>query len=386
MSGIRPIWWEFEQGNGSSNPELALHAPDGAPAFERAIAEDATMSQPVYPLSLPLMTATLNDVAKLAKVSPITVSRVLNHPHMVSEKTARRVRNAIAKTGYVPNLLAGGLVSQRSRLVIVVIPTIGHRAFVDTVSVLAQRLAEHRYQLLLCQAGYSGQAEADLIDGILARRPDGLVLTTPLRSAAARERLVARGVPVVETWQLTQDPVDCLVGFSHQAAGTAMARFLIERGHRHIALIWASDIRAQWRFDACTSALADAGVEPVAVERVDVPVQVGFGRQAMARILDSGAALDGVLCSIDLLAQGALAELQARGRRVPEDIAVMGFGDLEFAADLHPRLTSVRIDGAGIGSLAAELILRRIEGLAGRGAERIDVGFEIVERESTRAQ
>lgn len=331
------------------------------------------------------MTTTLNDVAKLAKVSAITVSRVLNHPHLVSEKTARRVRNAISKTGYVPNLLAGGLVSQRSRLVIVVIPTIGHRAFVDTVSLLAQRLAEHRYQLLLCQAGYSGQEEAELIDGILARRPDGIVLTTPLRSTAAREKLIARGLPVVETWHLKDDPIDGLVGFSHQAAGVAMARLMLERGHQRLALIWANDIRAQWRYDACVSTLRDCGVEPIAVERVEVPVQVGFGRAAMARILDTGGAPDGLLCSIDLLAQGALAEIQSRGLRVPQDIAVMGFGDLEFAADLHPRLTSIRVDGARIGTLAAELILRRIGGLAAKGEERIDLGFEIVERESTRA-
>ncbi|OLU17754.1 hypothetical protein BVH01_09005 [Pseudomonas sp. PA1(2017)] len=327
--------------------------------------------------------ATLDDVAKLAKVSPITVSRVINRPELVSEKTTKRVRNAIRKTGYVPNLLAGGLVSQRSRLVIVVIPNIANRAFVDTVSQLGQRLAASRYQLLVSQADLNAASEADLVDNILARRPDGIVLTRQLFTQEAREKLLGRGTPIVEAWELHEDPIDTVVGFSHEAVGRMMAEHMIERGYRRIALIWSDDARGTRRRLACVQRLAEAGLEPVAVELQSVPVAVGNGRQAMAKLLARKVGMDAVICSIDLLAQGVIAEATASGLRIPQDVAVMGFGDLEFAAHTHPRLTTVGIDGGRIGLRTAELLLERIDGRLAARACVEDVGFSLVVREST---
>ncbi|MDR0210523.1 MAG: LacI family DNA-binding transcriptional regulator [Pseudomonas putida] len=335
---------------------------------------------PTAPRSAP---ATLDDVAKMAKVSPITVSRVINRPELVSEKTQKKVRSAIRKTGYVPNMLAGALVSQRSRLVIVVVPTIANRAFVDTIDQLGQRLAAARFQLLISQSDLDVSGESGLIDAILARRPDGIVLTRRLRSAEAREKLVARGVPVVETWELADSPIDTVVGFSHEAVGRAMAGHVIERGHHRVGLVWSDDDRATRRRLACVEALESAGVEVVACEFEKVPVNMGNGREAMARLLAAGVLMDAVICSIDLLAQGVMAEAQARGLRVPEDVAVMGFGNLEFAAHTHPRLSTVNVDGGRIGLRTAELLLQRIDGSLARGVQVEDVGFSVVAREST---
>lgn len=327
--------------------------------------------------------ATLDDVAKMAKVSPITVSRVINRPELVSEKTQKKVRNAIRKTGYVPNMLAGALVSQRSRLVIVVVPNVANRAFVDTITQLGQRLARARYQLLLSQSDLANSSEAELIDAILARRPDGIVLTRQLQSPEAREKLIARGIPVVETWELAQDPIDTVVGFSHEAVGQAMAEHIIERGHRRVGLVWSDDARATRRRQACADTLRKAGVEVVACELEAVPVNMGHGREAMARLLAAKVPMDAVICSIDLLAQGVMAEAQANGLRVPQDLAVMGFGNLEFAAHTHPRLSTVNVDGGRIGLRTAELLLQRIDGGLGRGEQVEDVGFSLVVREST---
>lgn len=335
---------------------------------------------PLLPRAAP---ATLDDVAKMAKVSPITVSRVINRPELVSEKTAKKVRAAIRKTGYVPNMLAGALVSQRSRLVIVVVPNIANRAFVDTITQLGRHLAKARYQLLLSQSDLDASGESGLIDAILARRPDGIVLTRRLQSAQAREKLVIRGVPVVETWELTQDPIDTVVGFSHEAVGRAMAGHMVERGYRKVGLVWSDDDRATRRRLACIEALEQAGVEIVACEFEPVPVDMGNGREAMARLLKAGVKMDAVICSIDLLAQGVMAEAQAQGLRVPEDVAVMGFGNLEFAAHTHPRLSTVNVDGGRIGLRTAELLLQRIDGSLERGVQVEDVGFSLVVREST---
>ncbi len=326
---------------------------------------------------------TLDDVAKLAKVSPITVSRVINRPELVSEKTAKRVRNAIRKTGYVPNLLAGALVSQRSRLVIVVIPNIANRAFVDTVTQLGVRLSASRYQLLVSQADLNAASEAELVDNILARRPDGIVLSRPLFTEQAREKLLNRGTPVVEAWELHENPIDTVVGFSHEAVGRMMAEHMIERGYRRIALVWSDDARGTRRRLACVQRLAESGIDPVAIALHVVPVMVGDGRQAMTQLLAEKIEMDAVICSIDLLAQGVMAEALSQGLRIPEDIAVMGFGDLEFAAHTHPRLTSVGVDGGYIGLRAAQLLLDRIEGRLSPRCCVEDIGFHLVVREST---
>lgn len=327
--------------------------------------------------------ATLDDVAKMAKVSPITVSRVINRPELVSEKTQKKVRTAIQKTGYVPNMLAGALVSQRSRLVIVVVPNIANRAFVDTITQLGKCLAAVRYQLLLSQSDLNESDELALIDAILARRPDGIVLTRRLQSEEARAKLVACGVPVVETWELAEQPIDTVVGFSHEAVGQAMAEHIIAGGHRRVGLVWSDDARATRRRQACAERLAQAGVEIVACELEAVPVNMGHGRAAMHRLLAAKLTMDAVICSIDLLAQGVMAEAQAQRLRIPADIAVMGFGDLEFAAHTHPRLSTVNIDGERIGLRTAELLLQRIDGSLGRGEHVEDVGFSLVVREST---
>ncbi|WP_188984240.1 LacI family DNA-binding transcriptional regulator [Pseudomonas matsuisoli] len=329
------------------------------------------------------MSATLADVARLAKVSSITVSRVLNHPHLVSEKTAKRVKAAIAKTGYVPNLLAGGLVSQRSRLVVVVIPTVANRVFDATIEHLGQCLADARYQLLLAQSDLSEEGESALIDSILARRPDGLVLTHPLQSPAAREKLLARGIPVIEAWEIHDRPIDTLVGFSHPDAGKAMAEHIIERGYRKVALVWSGDARGTQRRTACEQRLIDAGVHITARHITPVPVLVGYGREAMKALLDESMGMDAVICSIDLLAQGVMAEAQSRGLRIPEDVAVMGYGNLEFAAYTHPRLTTIAIDGALIGQLIAQRLLQRLTGELVTRTSVDDVGFRLVVREST---
>lgn len=339
------------------------------------------MTTLVPPHAAPARGVTLDDVARLAKVSPITVSRVLNYPDKVSAKTAKRVRTAIAKTGYVPNLLAGSLVSRRSRLVVVVIPSLANRAFVETVRQLALVLGEAGYQLMMCQIEGGAKTEAQLLDGILARRPDGLVLTTALRTDAARQRLLGLSLPVVETWELPAEPIDCVVGLSHFDAGAAMAGYLLGKGHRRFALLCSSDVRAAQRVLGCEQAVQRCGGEIVARFQAASPVSVADGRNALAGLLACGKPFDAVICTIDLLAQGALYEAQARGLRVPGDFALLGFGDLDFAAQMYPALSSVSVDAGKIGQLAATILLQRFEGAA-RGSCIEDVGYTIVGRAS----
>lgn len=325
---------------------------------------------------------TLGDVARLAGVAPITASRALNTPAAVSPQVLQRVREAVQRTGYVPNLLAGGLASRRSRLVAAVVPSIAGPVFLETLQALTAALAERGYQLMLGQAGYDGAREDELLEQILGRRPDGVVLTGVMHSAQGRRRLVASGVPVVETWDFTPTPIDMLVGFSHEAAAAAMTDTLVARGYRRLAVLGGDDERALRRQRGFVERARALGCAEVPALALPAPTGVPEGRVGLRQLLERAPDTRAVFCASDALALGALAEAQSRGLRVPQDLALAGFGDMPFAASLCPALSTVRIDGTAIGRQAAHFIVERVEG---REVEPrvVDVGFSVVEREST---
>lgn len=327
---------------------------------------------------------TLIDVAKVAGVSPITVSRALGRPEVVSAATRRRVLEAVRATGYVPNLAAGALASSRSRLVAIFLPTIANSIFADTVQALTDRLAAAGYQTLLGLTGYDPQQEEEvLLEAVLGRRPDGIVLTGTEHTQASRQRLARVGIPLVEAWDLCPKPLDMLVGFSHEAVGQALAHYLLGKGYRRVSVLSLDDPRGLRRYRSLAQALAQQGVEPLAAQILPAPATLAVGREGLGRLLQAGRAGEVVVCSSDTLAQGVLAEAASRGLRVPEDLAVMGFGDLSCAAHTHPPLSTVRIDGPRIGRAIAEALLARIaEPALARQPLRLDVGFEVIERGS----
>ncbi len=330
------------------------------------------------PPSLATKAATLHDVAREAGVSLITASRALGNPSLVSEKTIERVQKAVEATGYIPNLLAGGLKSRRSLLVVGLVPAISVAQFLPTVQALTEALDAAGYQLILGQSGYDHAREEKLLNTMISRRPDGIVVTGLVHSPVARERLRRAGIPVVETWDLSDHPVDMLVGFSHLKVGSAIAGYFLGKGWQRLGIATGDDHRASVRREGF---LATVGREvPTAV--VPAPSSLALGRLALAELLEKDPATEAVYCSSDQLAQGVLVEAQARGLRIPQDLAVCGFGDADFAAHMQPSLTTVHVDGAAIGRLAAQLIVERCRGQT-VAQPVVDVGFRIVERQST---
>lgn len=328
---------------------------------------------------------TLTDVARVAGVAPITASRALNSPDRVSAETLARVRQAVDNTGYVPNLLAGGLASSRSRLGALVVPSIASPIYLDFVQALTTSLNEADYQLLLGESGYHNARESDLLDAIIARRPDGIVLTGTMHSAQGRKRLRSSGIPVVETWGMTSRPLDMLAGVAQQEVGAAAAAHLNTIGRRRTAVIAADDHMASRRARGFTTEVARTrGAEPeaatVPIVRITAPSTLGQGRRALSRLLEQHE-VDSVFCTSDTIALGVLIEAQARGLSVPDDLAVIGYGDMNFAADTPPPLTTVRVDGAEIGRQAARFLLDKSQGR--RVSRRVvDIGFSLVVRES----
>lgn len=325
-----------------------------------------------------LKAATLHDVARVGGVSLITASRALSNPTLVSEKTIKRVQEAVEATGYIPNLLAGGLKSRRSLMVAGLVPTISVAQFLPTVQALTEALSVEGYQLILGQTGYDHSREDALINTMISRRPDGIVITGLVHSVAAQEKLRRSGIPVVETWDLSERPVDMLVGFSHIKVGSAIAGYFLGKGWKHVGIATGDDHRGSLRREGF---LAAWGREvPTAV--VPAPSSLELGRRALGELLKKDPALEAVYCSSDQLAQGVIAEAQARGLQVPEQLAVCGFGNADFAAHMQPSLTTVHVDGSAIGKIAARMVMDRCQGKPIENAV-VDVGFRIIERRST---
>ena len=236
--------------------------------------------------SNPARAVTKEDVARVAGVSHITVSRVINSPDKVAPATRERVQAEIARMGYIPNLLAGGLASRRTRIVAAVVPTIGHSIFAETVRGMSEYLMAHGYQLLLGQSDYSEDIETRLVEAFIGRRVDGLVLTGVQHTAATLQRLKTAGIPVVETWDLTPEPIDMLAGFSNYDAGAAMGDYLVEQGYRRIAFVGGEDPRGVARLAGLSAALKR--------HRLRAPIRITAspgsflqgGREAMVTLLE----------------------------------------------------------------------------------------------------
>src|ERR1700683_597516 len=171
-----------------------------------------------------ISSATIDEVAAAAGVSTATVSRFFNSPEKLKEKTAKRVRDAVNRIDYIPNLLAGGLASNRSRLVAAVIPAMTQSIFASTIQALTDSLANEGYSVMLGLTGNADEHVRQQLVSIIGRRPDGIILTGPTLDTAARRQLRGTGITTIETWDLPADPIDLVVGLSHEAVGVAVGR------------------------------------------------------------------------------------------------------------------------------------------------------------------
>jgi LacI family gluconate utilization system Gnt-I transcriptional repressor len=323
----------------------------------------------------------LEDVAQIAGVSSATVSRFFNNPAMVATATADRIREAVAVTHYVPNLMAGGLASSRSRLVALLVPDVAQSIFNATVEAMVDELSASGDIVMLGLTGVDNARMPSLISAALSRRADAIILTGIVSDPATRDLMRRRETTVIETWGLPTDPIDVAVGFSHRAVGQDIARFVHGRGYRRPHLLTASGTRAMERRQGFLDDWAAAGGDTPTEQMFASQTRFGHGRAAFRALRELDNRPDVVVCSSDWLAQGLLVEAMAAGVRVPDELAVVGFGNLAVAAEMRPTITTIDIDGARIGREAVSLLRRRT---AGEKIENrhIDVGFRLIVRES----
>lgn len=337
---------------------------------------------------------TMRDVARIAGVSTMTVSRVLGQPEIVAEATRDRVHEAIAELGYVPDMIASSLSSKKSGFIAAIVPTLNNINFAETAGGLSETLKVAGFQLLIGYTNYQLEEEESLVRTMLARRPEGIVLTGGHHSIATRQLLLAADIPVVEIWDLPKQPIGHAVGFSNLDVGMAMTSKLIERGYSKIAFLGPPesepgfrDFRGDERLEGYARALKEANLQADLVLRHGSgPVSFTHGAESLAALLKHQGDIDAVFAVSDLSAVGAVMECQRRGIKVPDDLAVAGFGDFEIGAQIIPSLTTVHVDCVGIGERTGQLLLSLLSRSSASLADEhqiIDLGFELIERQST---
>ncbi len=311
------------------------------------------------------MPITIADVAARARVSKTTVSRVLNGKGELDASTAERVRRVIEEMGYVPSSRAVGLARGRTRVVGMLVPSLTWPWIGEVLQGAVDVLETERYGLLLFTCNRGAESMLQFGTQVSAKSFDGLLVIEPEGTLDYIATLHARGLPVVLIDDRGQDPgqLPSVVTTNRNGAATA-ARHLVELG-RHKPLVIAGPERfgcTQQRLEGFSSVFADAG-HPIPAERV-LPgdFTIGCGFAAVQRALADGIAFDAVFAHNDLSATGAMQAVLDTGRRIPQDVAVVGFDDIPMAAHTRPPLTTVHQPLREMGESAARTLLAHFDG------------------------
>jgi LacI family transcriptional regulator len=326
----------------------------------------------------------LRDVARAAGVSLSTASRALADTELVRLGTRERVREAANMLGYLPHGAARALASRRSRTIGAVFPPVDNPIFAAATQALAHELAESGYTLLLATHEFDPAAELRATRTLLERGVDGLVLVGMDHDPELYRLIAQAAVPYELTWSVDPGRYHYCVGVAHRVASVRVTQHLLDLGHREFAVIagrTAHNDRARERLAGVREALAAHGIELAPGRIVETEFSLAHGRRAFLELADRGQRFTALVCSNDVLALGAMTECLRRGVRIPGELSVAGFDDIDMAGEFTPALTTVHVPAAEIGRLAAERMLAR---LAGHQVPKIEeVRAEVLIRGST---
>ena len=342
-------------------------------------------------MNAPRVTApTMSDVARRAGVSTMTVSRALRNGASIARETRERIMLAVEELGYVLDQSAGSLSSKRTGFVAALVPSLNNSNFADTARGLTDALQGSGLQLLLGYTDYSVEKEEGLIESMLRRRPEAIVVTGGSHTPRGRKLLENCGIPVIETWDMPKSPVHHVVGFSNAEASATLVRHLHGRGYKRIAFIGGTtnrDTRGAARREGYEMAMRQLGLaENRVISFGTPPISMKQGGEAIVRLLEQWPEAEAAICVSDLSAFGALMECRRRNWTIPGRIAIAGFGDFEISGTCYPAITTVGVHCYDIGNRAGELLLRAIDGERHSrplATETIITDYEVIQREST---
>ena len=332
------------------------------------------------------MSATLSDIAKDLNISIVTVSKVLRNKGRISARTRSRVLKRAKELDYRPNWVARSLVTRRTYTIGLLLPDFTHPFFADIAKTIAETVRPRGYHVIISYFEEDPDLERVEADSLLARRVDGLILASSQSPERLElfEELRSRKMPLV----LIDRPIEgvraSFVGVDNEAVGKLATTHLIERGCRRIAHLRGPKIGlAAKRLNGYTASLKKNRLSAPPGYVVDAGFQDHSGYQAMKKLLAAGPQPDGVFCYNDPVAIGAMKALREAGLRVPEDVAVVGAGNVHYSDALAVPLTTIDQKTREIGARAAELLLEQIGSKRAVRPEKILIVPELVVRKST---
>lgn len=307
---------------------------------------------------------TLDDVARAAGVSTATVSRCLNLPERVAKPTLDRVMRSVEELGYTPNFGARVMAAKRTFTIGAVIPTMENAIFARGLQAFQEELRKRGYMLLVTSTAYDPDVEKEQIRALVAHGADGVLLIGYDRAPEIHAYLEQQNVPALVSWAFSEDQPQHAIGFDNRRSMRDLARHVLELGHTRIAVISGEtrgNDRAQQRVEGIRDALREAGHNPDDLAIIETPYGVQNGEDAFDALMRSDLRPSVVLCGNDVLAVGAVRRAQDLGLRVPEDISVTGFDDIELARIVRPSLTTVHVPHQEMGRRAAQELLGMVE-------------------------
>lgn len=319
---------------------------------------------------------TLQDIASHLGITKMTVSRYLRDPNSVAKETQKRIAEAICLFGYIPNKAPNILSNAKSKAIGVLVPSLTNQVFADVIKGIEQITDEAGYQTMLAHYGYSLEKEEQRIESLLSYHIDGLILSENHHSERTLKMLEVANIPVIEIMDSGQLGLQQAVGFDNISAAQAMVETMIARGKKHIVYFCARmDKRTKLKMQGYEQAMKKYGLQHHSLI-TEEPSSFTLGAEQLRLTLEKFPKVDGVFCTNDDLAIGALFECQRLGISVPDQIAIAGFHGHDVGQSLTPQLATVITPRLSIGRVAAQELLNRIDGVP-QQASLIDLGYQI---------
>ncbi|MGF1718529.1 LacI family DNA-binding transcriptional regulator [Vibrio kyushuensis] len=324
---------------------------------------------------------TLQDIADKIGITKMTVSRYMRNPESVAEKTREKIAKVIEEVGYIQNRAPAMLSKSSSKAIGILLPSLSNQVFASFAEGIEEVTKANGYETLIAHIGYSPEEEESKVASLLSYQVDGLIFTETQHTKRTLQMIKTAGVPVVETMELPENPVDMVVGLDHKQASYTVVKQMIEAGKRSVAYFGARlDSRTQLRMDGYKQAVEEAGLTPKCI-LTEAHSNYTLGGELLEKALVQYPDLDGIFCTNDDIAIGAMMYAQANNISVPKQLSVVGYNALDIGQAISPKLTSVDSPRYEIGKKSAELL---IDALAGNSSEQkvFDLGFTISTGES----
>lgn len=319
----------------------------------------------------------LQDIATLAGVTKMTVSRYIRSPKKVAKQTGERIALIMEEINYVPNRAPGMLLNAQSFTLGVLIPSFQNQLFADILAGIESVTSEHNYQTLIANYNYNKESEEESVINLLSYNIDGIILSEKHHTLRTVKFLRSAKIPIVELMDVQGDRMDMEVGFNNrQAAFEMVATMLAKRQRRKIIYLGSKDdMRDEQRFRGYYDAMRQHHLDAFRINP-RASSSIHLGAQLMNEALATYPDLDGVFCTNDDIAMGALLHCREHNLSVPEQISIAGFHGLEMGKQMIPSLASVITPRFDIGRVAAQMLLNKLRNDV-LNRNTVDLGYQI---------